>query len=89
MSKGKVIPILSIIANAILILNTVFYKITFRSEIFGSCLATGIPFAISLLLLLFLRGKKLAEKEKNLLILSYGIAYIIFFRYIVVLLLLI
>lgn len=88
MGREKYITATAVVVNVITILITVFHKITFKSEIFGSCLMTGIPFIISLLLLFGLKGKKFGEKEKILLALSYGIAYIVVFRWIVVLLML-
>lgn len=87
-SRESVVTAIATMINLVLILNTVFFKITLREDIIDSCLVTGIPLIASVFTLFTLKGKCFNEKQRALLFLSYGFAGIVVFRWAIVLLLL-
>lgn len=86
--REKIITAITIAVNVVLILSAMFHSITFKSEVLENCLVVGIPLLISIFLLFVVKRQKVGEKGKVLLVLSYGLAGIVVFRWAVALLLL-
>lgn len=85
--KAKIIVTIALITNIIVILNSIFRSVeVVEPELFGNILAVSIPTILSIIFLVLFLSKKITlnETQKNLLLVSYGLTGIVFFRWVLV-----